>query len=189
MQSAVSYARVLAENPSGPDVEVGMVDRIELEISFAGDLSPEQKERLLQIAGRCPVHRMLTSSVQVCTRLMSESLPTPASLPLSGQTRANPPAVRPATARHAASSKLRPSGIGNWRTQCIVDLEGAAAITETHQTQGVILRQVRTGDPNELPRSDAGENEISSGKLRNFMVDFKRLAQIFEITSERIVRA
>src|SRR5215470_14671304 len=37
---------------------------------------------------------------------------TTASLPLSGQTRASPPAVRPATARHAASSKLRPSGIG-----------------------------------------------------------------------------
>src|SRR5215469_18831430 len=37
---------------------------------------------------------------------------TTASLPWSGQTRASPPAVRPATARHAASSKLRPSGIG-----------------------------------------------------------------------------
>jgi putative redox protein len=72
VQSTVSYARVLAENPPGSDVKVGMVDRIELEISFAGDLSPEQKERLLEIAGRCPVHRMLTSSVQVCTRLMNE---------------------------------------------------------------------------------------------------------------------
>src|ERR1700746_3350747 len=38
--------------------------------------------------------------------------PITASLPLSGQTRASPPAVRPATARHEASSKLRPSGIG-----------------------------------------------------------------------------
>src|SRR5215472_14397836 len=37
---------------------------------------------------------------------------TTASLALSGQTRASPPAVRLATARHAASSKLRPSGIG-----------------------------------------------------------------------------
>lgn len=31
-----------------------------------------------------------------------------------------------------------------------------------------------------LPLSDAGENEISSRKLRNFMVDFNRPTQIFE---------
>src|SRR5215472_13494353 len=37
---------------------------------------------------------------------------TTAFRPLSGQTRASPPAVSPATARHAPSSKLRPSGIG-----------------------------------------------------------------------------
>src|SRR6516162_1413501 len=37
---------------------------------------------------------------------------TTASRPLSGQTRASPPAVRPATARHAPSSKPSASGIG-----------------------------------------------------------------------------
>ena len=47
MQSTVSYARMHAENPRGSDIKAGMLDRIELEICFAGDLSPEQKERLL----------------------------------------------------------------------------------------------------------------------------------------------
>jgi putative redox protein len=70
VQSTVSYARVLAENPPDSDVKIGMVDRMELQISFSGDLSQEQTQRLLEIAGRCPVHRMLTSSVQIQTRLM-----------------------------------------------------------------------------------------------------------------------
>ncbi len=30
-------------------------------ITFKGDLTQEQRERLLQIAGRCPVHRILTA--------------------------------------------------------------------------------------------------------------------------------
>ncbi len=68
--SSATYARVLTENPPGSDEKIGMVDRIELDISFAGDLSQEQAERLLEIAGRCPIHRMLTLSVQVQTRLM-----------------------------------------------------------------------------------------------------------------------
>ncbi len=70
VQSSVAYARVLAENPPGSDMKIAMVDRIELDISFAGDLSEEQTQRLLQIAGRCPVHRMLTPTVQITTRLM-----------------------------------------------------------------------------------------------------------------------
>ena len=70
LRSTASYSRVLTENPPDSDLKIGMVDRIELQISFAGDLSQEQTQRLLEIAGRCPVHRMLTSSVQVQTRLM-----------------------------------------------------------------------------------------------------------------------
>jgi putative redox protein len=30
-------------------------------ITFKGDLTQEQRERLLQIAGRCPIHRILTA--------------------------------------------------------------------------------------------------------------------------------
>jgi hypothetical protein len=41
----------------GSDAKFGMVDRIEMDISFAGELSEEQRSRLLEIAGSCPVHR------------------------------------------------------------------------------------------------------------------------------------
>ncbi len=47
----------------------GMLDRIEREIEIEGPLDADQKQRLLQIADRCPVHRTLTSEVQIRTRL------------------------------------------------------------------------------------------------------------------------
>jgi putative redox protein len=76
VHATVSYARVLAENPPDSDAKIGMADRIELEISFAGDLSEEQRQRLLEIAGRCPVHRMLVSQVEVHTKLLVPTSPS-----------------------------------------------------------------------------------------------------------------
>jgi putative redox protein len=44
-------------------------DEIEMDISFWGYLSDEQRERLLQVAGKCPVHRILTSSIPIRAKL------------------------------------------------------------------------------------------------------------------------
>lgn len=77
VHAALSYVRVIAENPADSDAKSGMVDRIELEISFAGILSEEQQQRLLEIAGRCPVHRMLAPKVQIDTRLLVSNSPSP----------------------------------------------------------------------------------------------------------------
>ena len=49
----------------------GKVDRIEREIELIGELSGEQRARLLEIADRCPVHRTLHSEILVDTRLSS----------------------------------------------------------------------------------------------------------------------
>lgn len=70
VQAGVSCTRGLAENPPGSDAKFGMVDRIEMDISFAGELSEEQRSRLLEIEGRCPVHRMLVPQVQIQIRLL-----------------------------------------------------------------------------------------------------------------------
>jgi putative redox protein len=70
----LSYVKVLAEGQS--DAKTGMVEGIEMRISFSGDLSEDQQRRLLEIAGRCPVHRMLTSQVQIHTELLVPSSPT-----------------------------------------------------------------------------------------------------------------
>lgn len=45
------------------------IDLIEKEIELHGDLTQEQKERLLEIADRCPVHRTLHSEIKITTVL------------------------------------------------------------------------------------------------------------------------
>lgn len=45
-----------------------MIDQMEMEISLTGNLSGDQRQRLLEIAGKCPVHRTLTSQVKINTR-------------------------------------------------------------------------------------------------------------------------
>jgi putative redox protein len=71
VQAALSYARVLAEDTAESGARIAMMDQIEIEISLTGGLSEEQRQRLLDIAGRCPIHRMLVSHIQIQTRLLT----------------------------------------------------------------------------------------------------------------------
>lgn len=64
------HARVHAEDCADCETKDGMLDRIERELALEGELSPEQRERLLQIAERCPVHRTLTSTIRIESRLV-----------------------------------------------------------------------------------------------------------------------
>ena len=45
------------------------LDRLSREITLTGDLSAEQRARLLEIADRCPVHRTLESEIVIASRL------------------------------------------------------------------------------------------------------------------------
>jgi len=47
----------------------GKIDEIRKLISIEGDLTPEQRERLLQIADKCPVHKTLHAPVSIVTTL------------------------------------------------------------------------------------------------------------------------
>jgi putative redox protein len=49
-----------------------MIDRIERTITLRGNLDPSQRERLMEIADKCPVHRTLTSEVDIRTTEQSE---------------------------------------------------------------------------------------------------------------------
>ncbi|HVY56258.1 MAG TPA: bifunctional alpha/beta hydrolase/OsmC family protein [Xanthobacteraceae bacterium] len=46
----------------------GMLDRIERVVTLDGDLDADQRNRLLEIADKCPVHRTLTSEIDIRTR-------------------------------------------------------------------------------------------------------------------------
>ena len=62
------YAKVHADDCASCDTEVRTIERIEREISLLGDLSEEQRQRLMDIADKCPLHRTLTSQIEVRTR-------------------------------------------------------------------------------------------------------------------------
>ncbi|HEY7699465.1 MAG TPA: OsmC family protein [Vicinamibacteria bacterium] len=47
-----------------------LLDRIECEVEFSGRLTAEQRHRLFEIANRCPVHRTLTSEIDIRSRLV-----------------------------------------------------------------------------------------------------------------------
>jgi len=49
------------------------LDHFDIELQVLGDLDQEQRERLAEIADRCPVHKTLASEIRVGTTLVSES--------------------------------------------------------------------------------------------------------------------
>jgi putative redox protein len=75
----LSYATAHAHDSGESHPTVGMGELIEMEISVAGDLSDDQQRRLLEIANRCPVHRMLEPQVQIRAKL-KPSLRSPIAL-------------------------------------------------------------------------------------------------------------
>ena len=77
VQVSLSHARIHAEDCAECDTKIGMVDRIEVEVSFTGDLSEDQQRKLFEIANKCPVHRTLVSRVQIDSRLIVSSSPSP----------------------------------------------------------------------------------------------------------------
>src|SRR4030095_16524586 len=57
VQVRLAYARVQTEDCGMSDREALIADGVEEELIVAGDLSEAQRERLAQIAAKCPVHR------------------------------------------------------------------------------------------------------------------------------------
>lgn len=51
--------------------EASKIGVLEREISFQSDLDAPQRSKLLEIAGKCPVHKTLTGEIPVTTELKS----------------------------------------------------------------------------------------------------------------------
>jgi putative redox protein len=67
----LSHDKVHAEDCAECETKDGKIDRIERVIELVGNLEDDQRERLLEIANKCPVHRTLHSEVWIPTRLKS----------------------------------------------------------------------------------------------------------------------
>ena len=63
------HSKVHAADCEHCDTKEGKIDRIERDIELAGALSDEQRTRLMDVASKCPVHRTLTSEIDIRTRL------------------------------------------------------------------------------------------------------------------------
>lgn len=59
------HSRVHAQDCADCETRDGKVDRIEQAITLQGDLTAAERARLLEIAGRCPMHRTLTSEIDI----------------------------------------------------------------------------------------------------------------------------
>ncbi len=62
------HSRIHAVDCADCETKEGMLDRIERDIEFSGPLTEEQEAKLLEIADKCPVHRTLTSEIEIRTR-------------------------------------------------------------------------------------------------------------------------
>jgi putative redox protein len=74
----VTHDRAHATDCEGGEAGAGAVERIERVLDVEGPLSQEQRQRLLEMAGRCPVHRTLAGNPRIATRLAGTSGDDPA---------------------------------------------------------------------------------------------------------------
>ena len=61
------HAKDCEDCESDPNARVDIIDS---QISFKGDLAPDQIDRLTDIASKCPVHRTLTSETVIRTEVL-----------------------------------------------------------------------------------------------------------------------
>lgn len=69
----LSHRKVHAKDCEECETKGGFVDHIERQIDLEGPLDDEQRQRLLEIADRCPVHKTLHGEVVGHTTLWAES--------------------------------------------------------------------------------------------------------------------
>lgn len=61
------HSRIHAEDCAECETKKGFVSHIDRTIELTGDLDAEQRQKLLAIAERCPVHQTLTSEIDIAT--------------------------------------------------------------------------------------------------------------------------
>jgi putative redox protein len=62
------HSRIHAEDCEECETTKGRVDRIAVEVGVDGELDDAQRQRLLEISERCPVHRTLKSEIDIRSR-------------------------------------------------------------------------------------------------------------------------
>jgi putative redox protein len=74
VEMRLQHDKIHARDCKDCETRLGQNDQIEREIELRGALDTSQRERLLEIADHCPVHRTLHGEVRVRTRLRGEGI-------------------------------------------------------------------------------------------------------------------
>lgn len=69
VEARVQHGKVHARDCEGCETREGKIDRFERRLWLDGDLDDAQRQRLLEIADKCPVHRTLHSEIRIDTSL------------------------------------------------------------------------------------------------------------------------
>ena len=65
------HGRIHASDCESCEDQKALVDQIERLITIKGNLTQEQRDRMLQIADMCPVHRTLLNQKEITSRYVS----------------------------------------------------------------------------------------------------------------------
>ncbi|MEX1258981.1 MAG: alpha/beta fold hydrolase [Gemmatimonadota bacterium] len=68
----LEHSKIYAKDEERAAKEDARLDELEREVTLIGPLDEEQRQRLLEIAERCPVHRTLDAGVRILTHAGSE---------------------------------------------------------------------------------------------------------------------
>ena len=69
VETHVSYEKKYSEDCENCEDSKAKIDSFQREISLQGDLDKKQRDRLLEIADKCPVHKTLSAKAQITTFL------------------------------------------------------------------------------------------------------------------------
>ena len=69
IEITLNHHRIHAEDCSDCESETGYVDKIEKVVRLEGDLNNNERQRLLEIADKCPVHKTLNSEIKITSEL------------------------------------------------------------------------------------------------------------------------
>ncbi len=67
---SLRHSRIHAADCEDCETKEGKIDRIDLDIQLTGSLTDEQRAKLIEVAGKCPVHQTLTSEINIRTRVV-----------------------------------------------------------------------------------------------------------------------
>jgi putative redox protein len=62
------HSRIHARDCEECETKEGMVDKIDVEVELTGAVSAKQRAKLMEVAAKCPVHRTLTSEIDIRLR-------------------------------------------------------------------------------------------------------------------------